>query len=164
MPLTYTEIASVTLSSASSTLNLTSIPSTYSDLRLVLRYNASTTGDVNIRTNSVSSLTYRQVTAEVTGGASNSATAAANNTMINTPMYNDLFQIILVDFLDYSLVTPSKLKGAIYRAGSGYNTKLKFGGGIPTGTDTVISTINILPNTGTLAIGTNATLYGILRA
>lgn len=164
MPATYEKIATTTLGSAASSIDFTSIPATYTDLRIVFVGTAATSVRTSFRFNSDSSTNYSQTFIYGDGSA---ATSARNT---NT---NQLFPVT-----NLSSTIPSMLTLDIFSyAGSTFKTSLMTGSFDKNGTGTVdrlvglyrstsaITTIKIFDLFGdTFAIGTTATLYGILKA
>lgn len=162
MPATYEPIATTTLGSAASNITFTSIPATYTDLRLVvflkpaasftpsIRYNGSGTG--YSRTN-----LYGSGTSAVSSRASNTDTIQ----VISSGTEPNLFTL---DIFSY--------------AGSTYKTALFEQNRDSNGSGFVVRTVALWSNTSAineiafrdadgisnLASGTTATLYGILKA
>ena len=71
MPITYEPIATTTLGSAASAITFSSIPATYTDLRLVMVATASTGTSENLRFNSDSGTNYSRT--RITGNGSTAA-------------------------------------------------------------------------------------------
>lgn len=168
MPATYEKIATTTLGSAAATIEFTSISSAYTDLRLVLVCTTSAGGmSPQIRLNSDSGTNYSMT--ELTGNGSSAATNQQTNrnqvdlyysgsgTSTTIPM------MWTVDFFSY--------------AGSTNKTMLITRSSDQNGSGEVMREVSLWRNTsaintillrlstaGNYAIGTTATLYGILKA
>lgn len=164
MPATYEPIQTYTLGSAASSITFSSIPATYTDLRLVLNnIHSSTSGNLTISFNGVPSGTSHSWTyIEGNGTAANSArvsnepsiSASRVNTVTvgNTFLYN-------FDIFSYAgstnktcLITSSQ-----DRNGSGVASNFV---GLWRNTAAITSIVL----TSAMAIGTTATLYGIKAA
>ena len=164
---TYTPIATYTLGS-NGTITFSSIPSTYTDLRLVINGGITNTGwDTRWRINSDTGANYSQTRITGDGSAAASgrtanATKFANNAGSGT---NVLETTTLIDFLNYSNTTT-------------YKTCLSRGNDTATALSAIVglwnstSAINSIfiycgaSNDGVsnLYAGTTATLYGIAAA
>ena len=170
MPATYEKIATTTLGSASSTITLSSIPSTYTDLRWVLTLPntaLSSGSDIYIRYNSDSSSLYSVTSLDGDGASATSARNTGNDKGIAS------FQ------MSYPSTTqPFLLTGDVFSyAGSTFKTSLQeasgdrngAGGGVSRNvilyrSTSAITSITLFFNTANFAAGTTATIYGILKA
>jgi hypothetical protein len=163
MATTYEKIASTTLGSTSATITFSSIAATYTDLRLVLTGTGSATLNVNLKYNNDSSALYSQ-TNLAGDGTSAESTRQTSQTFIKQ-MYN-LFN-----------TTPTLLTYDVFSyAGSTYKTTLITNASDDNGSGrivntvglyqsaTAISRVDLTASTSTFAVGTTATLYGILKA
>lgn len=163
MPDVSTEvaIATTTLGSATSAITFSSIAATYTDLRLVLIGTGSTTLNVRLTFNNDSSALYSQ-TNLAGDGTTAEGTETQNQTFIKQ-MYN-LFN-----------TTPSMITYDIFSyAGSTHKTTLITNASDNNGSGrivnqvaiyastTAITRLDLTASTGNFAIGTTATLYGIL--
>ena len=164
MPATYEPIATTTLGSANNSITFSSIPATYTDLRLVVVGTVNTTGvEVRVQLNNDTASNYSntQLTGNGTSASSNRYAAA-------------YFQFIG----SASSATPNMGTMDLFSyAGSTNKTVLTTWSGDLNGSGTVertvslwrstaaISTIKVYASsTNTLSAGTTATLYGILKA
>ena len=163
---TYTLISSNTLGSAAASVTFSSIPATYTDLKLVIVCQGSLGSDNNITFNSDTATNYsitRLWSYDAVTPASNRATnqsyiSDANEGMATSPNWS---------FYTYDIFS---------YAGSTYKTCLinanedKNGSGavaVCVGlwrSTSAISTITITNSAGNYQIGTTATIYGILKA
>lgn len=162
---TYEPIATTTLGSTSNTINFGSIPSTYTDLRLILVGSSTLANDISFRINSDSGATYSQTSLTGDGSAASSAQTAGDvnfsvpggrQPTANVPY---LFQ---VDIFSY---TGSTKKTCLYsismdKNGSGSVSRVV---GLWNST-AAISTVTFSTATSTFTAGTTATLYGIKAA
>lgn len=164
MPATYEPIATTTLGTAASTITFSSIPATYTDLRLVLVYTLSTSAATpQLRFNADTLSRYNRrlvngngVSVSVLGGLDTSF-YIGNQSSTTVP------QMVTMDVFSYagstnksSLFTISEDKN-----GSG-STNYQIGTYAST---SAITEINLLlDSAGNYSIGTTATLYGILKA
>lgn len=163
MPDVSTEvaIATTTLSSAASSITFSSIPSTYTDLRLVL-VGTTTTGSkgVNLQFNSDTGTNYSRTSLYGTGAVAGSDAETNTNNLncaaVMTATYPSMWCYDLFSYANstYKTVLWSEAED---QNGSGFVTRLA---GLWRSTS-AISTIKI-NSTGSFATGTTATLYGIL--
>jgi hypothetical protein len=169
MATTYEKIATTTLGSSAADFTLSSIPATYTDLRLIIvgkgnggeiypegYFNGVTTGGLYSNT--------------LLNGNGTSATSGrntgANRLSLGAPQYpnNTIFTFITIDIFSY--------------AGSTFKTLLTTVSTDKNGTGGVNATVSLFRSTSALtsititdggsgfgwAAGTSATLYGILKA
>ena len=166
MPATYEPIATTTLSSAASTITFSSIPSTYTDLRLVLVSQGSTTaGTGRLRFNNISTTTYSTTRLSGNGTAAQSdrySNRAAIDFALGTLVTSSNWGITTFNIFSYTgstnktvLMTDSNDKN-----GSG-NVECSVGLWRDTG---AITRIDLIENGANFATGTTATLYGIKAA
>jgi len=165
MPATYEPIATTTLGSTASTITFSSIPSTYTDLRLVFVGKVqSAATDIIVRFNSNTSTVYSST--RITGdGASASAgrQASANHLRIsNNSLSTTVPSFGTIDLFSYT--------AAIFKTSlSTYSQDLNGSGQVERTvglyrSTTAISTIELIGDGSNFSIGTTATLYGILKA
>lgn len=80
MPATYEPISTTTLSSATTSINFTSIPATYTDLRIVWVYQTTTGGSYPIiNFNSDAASNYSYITLFGAGSSSGASQYSTNN-------------------------------------------------------------------------------------
>lgn len=164
MASTYEPIATTTLSGNGS-ISFTSIPATYTDLRLVLTALGSTNGATPyLRFNSDSATNYSSTNIYGDGTSANSNA----NTSI-TAIYNTSFGmrtatpfLYTFDIFSYAGSTYKTVLGTYNEDnnGTGYVSRLV---GLWRSTS-AITTIGLTASTGSFAAGTTATLYGIKSA
>lgn len=164
MPATYEPIATTTLGSSSSSITLSNIPSSYTDLRLVFVPRGA---GVEVRPflefNGDTNNNYSRVTLQGNGGSvqstrSNSFSYIASNTNISTSGVG----VYTADILGYS---GSTFKPVILNSSADNNAS-------PSGVDVVMGTWRNTAALSSIRIwyissfgtGTTATLYGILKA
>lgn len=164
MAITYDKIATTTLGSTSATITFSSIAATYTDLRLVLVGTNTAALNINSTFNGDTGSNYSLTTlsgdgATVTGADSLTQTSIRVN---NTSMAVSQPYFITMDIFSYAgstlktcLVTASEDKN-----GSG-TTGIRVGIWAST---SAITSITFTTSTSTFAVGTTATLYGILKA
>jgi hypothetical protein len=165
MATTYEKIATTTLGSAASDITFSSIPSTYTDLRLVWVGTTSTTNNLYIQFNSNTANNYSDTWLYGDG-------SAGSYRVDNQP------QIWLNIFGSVDTTIPALFEVDIFSyAGSTFKTVLHAASGDKNGSGGVdrgvhlwrqtsaINTIKIFSQSPTnLKAGTTATLYGILKA
>jgi len=166
MPDTSTEvaIATTTLTSSNNTISFSSIPSTYTDLRLV--FTALSTNGTNsayLRFNGSSTSLYSRTTIYGTG-ASASASSSQTQTEINLNLFHTLNttkpEFYAIDIFSYNAAVNKNclITGSSDLDGSGsvYVTS-----GLWRST-AAITSISLTTDAASFATGTTATLYGIL--
>lgn len=166
MPATYEPIATTTLSSTATTISFTSISSGFTDLRLVVIGNmSSSTGYWGFRLNNDATALYSITALTGNGSAASSARlTSANAGYINfSSTIGTSISFGTLDIFNY--------------AGSTNKTCLSTFSGDYNGSGQVERTVNLYRSTSAInavqirtdtansfAIGTTATLYGILKA
>ena len=165
MPATYEPIATTTLGSAASSITFSSIPGTYTDLRLVL-VGTNASGDYwTIRFNSDTGSNYSCTYLEGTGSAADTF-RFTNQTFIyiapssistTVPTFSE------VNIFNYAGSTNKTTlhASASDRNGSGWVNRLV---GLWRNTNAITSLSVQVSNGTNIASGTTATLYGILKA
>ena len=169
MAVTYEPIATTTLGSAASSITFSSIPSTYTDLRLVFVGTAtSTTFTTYIRFNGVSTGTlYSQTYLKGDGSTAGTGRYSNQNQISNDGYANEISatipELIEIDIFSYAGSTNKTFLSRVSqdRNGSGAT-------GATVGlfrSTSAISSITLTSDfTATFATGTTATLYGIKAA
>lgn len=166
MPATYEAISTTTLGSAASTITFSSIPGTYTDLRLVIVPTvASGTGYLLMRFNSNSATNYSLTEMYGTGSSVFSARSTSQteiNLTGNGLGVTTTPHLYTVDIFSYAgstnktcLITASEDEN-----GSGYVIR-QIGLWRQT---SAITSISFTSSGSNYASGTTATLYGILKA
>lgn len=166
MASTYEPIATTTLGSSSATISFTSIPATYTDLRLVfvgkganngmaigLQYNADTgTSYSTTFLYGNPAAAYRQINQARINLADTSNIAGLDNV---TP------SIWTIDILAY---TSAINKTCVFKGGQIYWNTLNVGVGLWRSTSTINQIDFISNSSNQYASGTTVTLFGILKA
>lgn len=168
MPATYEPIATTTLGSAASTITFSSIPATYTDLRVVFIGVRNATGSQNLqmRLNGNTSTLYSYTFLD---GNGSSASSAANSTQTEIDFtYLTNFNSTTAPYFataDIFSYAGSTNKTALLtisndKNGTGNATR---GVGLFRSTSAITS-VSLFTTLNTMPIGTTATLYGILKA
>jgi len=163
---TYEPIATTTLSTAAATITFSSIPATYTDLRLVLVYKVSTVSSVPaLQINSDTLGRYTKINTNG-NGVSVSAASSIGQTEISLANQVDttIPQIITIDILSYASSTIKKPLLIITSEDKNGSGSVNFAAATYNQT-TAYTTLNLsILYGGNYSIGTTATLYGILKA
>ena len=164
MAATYEPIATTTLGSANSTITFSTIPATYTDLRLVLVFTTSISGaNVFFRFNGDTGSNYSYTSIAGSGStATSSRNTGANRIQTDTNSSTTIPHFETVDVFSYA---GSTNKTALMTAqeddnGSGYVTSAV---GLWRNT-AAITSMTAFCNGANFSIGTTATLYGIKAA
>ena len=166
MPSTYEPIATTTLGSAAASITFSSIPSTYTDLKIVFVGTATLSGiNANVRFNSDTASNYSNTALGGDGSTAQSVSATSQT-------YN---QLTVFNGINGTIPTLRTMDIFSY-AGSTYKTCLTTesndfnGSGSSARTvqlwrsASAINTILIYASSSTFTTGTTATLYGIKNA
>jgi hypothetical protein len=167
MPTTYEPIATTTLGSAAATINITSIPGTYTDFRLVL-VAEGTSGqntDLIFTFNSDTATNYSQVELNGNGstGSSRQYTSRSNFWTENSRTV-DWPSLTTLDVFSYAGSTFKGTLMTVSKANNGIAANVVRRTVSTWRNTAAITSIQISSNTGDFDIGTRATIYGILRA
>lgn len=167
MAITYEPIASATLSSANSVLTVSSIPGTYTDLRVIFTWlHNSSDGTVNIRMNSSFAETYYYNWGNGDGASAttNYGQGSAFVSLSTATATTTIPGLIILDIFQYANTSYNKTmlaQTAVDKAGSG---NVRFYCGLWPSTSAV-SSIRFSEASGTsLKPGTSVTVYGITKA
>lgn len=159
---TYSTIATTTVSSAANTVTLSSIPSTYTDLILIVAgtTSAGTTHSVTIRVNGDTGNNY-SVTLLDGNGSATASYRESNQSNLNLGIFatpnqsNSIFH-----FQNYANTTTHK---TVLGRGNNPNGYVRLGVGVWRNT-AAINSVSIFNGATTFAVGTTMTLYGIAAA
>jgi len=166
MPATYEKIATTTLSSTASTITLSSIPATYTDLVAVINIGTDVAGNMQVRLNGDTGSNYSTLTL-----------IAYNNTVTGSGTYSLSFMYAAVAGALPLTIGPASaiLQFNNYSNSTTYKTMLAryAAAGVPEVDATVctwrntaaITSINLSSYSGSVyLVGTRVTLYGIKAA
>jgi hypothetical protein len=165
MPATYEPIATTTLGSATSTITFSSIPATYTDLRLVFVFSGNASVNPRFRFNGDTGSNYSQ-TALMGDGSSAQSTRGTSQTLIYTTIYNGLASgvpgLCTIDVFSY---TGSTFKTALLTGSTDSNGSGQVERDVALWRSTsAITQIDLISGSSTFNVGTTATLYGIKNA
>jgi hypothetical protein len=164
MATTYDKIASTTLGSATSPITFTSIPSTYTDLRLI--FVGTWTSSNALRThinNTTSGSLYSYTDLQGDGATAGSFRSTSSNSIqMPSSCSTTLPTFVTMDFFSYA---GSTNKTVLIEISQDYNGSGVVQRSVALFRNTAAITRLDLTAVGTtFAIGTTATLYGILKA
>jgi hypothetical protein len=164
MPITYEPIATTTVGTATNAITFSSIPATYTDLKLVLLLRSAATQYVTFRINGDSGSNYSYTWMDGSGSAAASG-RGTNDSLVYisqrtiTSGQNALFTLDLFSYAGSTnktvLITNNQDEN-----GSGF-----VGNAVSLWRNTsAINTINLTSGVSIYGVGTTATLYGIKNA
>lgn len=174
MPTTYEPIATTTLGSASNTITFTSIPSTYTDLRLVLvgASNRAATGTTaaSMRFNGITASAYSNTTLNGDGASATSDVFTSQSQVVTNTL-------LMPNALEVGRLSLSTVDIFSY-AGSTNKTVLATGNADLNGSGSVVRSVGLWRDTAAITqinllftnvaysfiAGTTVTLYGIKNA
>jgi hypothetical protein len=165
MPATYEPIATQTLGSAAATITFSSIPSTYTDLRLAI-VGQYTTGGGNTRitfnSDTASNYSSTRIAGDGTSASSDRLTSQTFQRLSFNGNSSTIPNFLTVDVFSYagSTFKTSLIESSEDQNGSGTIIRLA---GLYQSTS-AISSVQISLSSSTMAAGTIATLYGIKNA
>ena len=165
MPATFESIATTTLGSAASTITFSSIPNTYTDLRLVITGSCSAFA-AYLQFNGITTTTYSNTYLFGNGSSAQSSRQSNNNFISIAPNWSgDSTKpgLIELDIFSYAGAT-NKTVLTSYSSdqnGSGYAGRLV---GLWRSTNAITQITITSGGADTFSTGTTATLYGILKA
>jgi hypothetical protein len=168
MAITYEPIATTTLSSAVSSITFSSIPATYTDLRVVLCHTGTNAG-IQIgftynTDNSPSGTNYSMTTLYGYGSVASSYDSLSRNNILIDPLGLDttIPHLLTYDIMSYTGSTYKTLLGTASEDNNGSGW-VSITVGLWRSTAVINQIIMAIP-VGTLSVGTTATLYGIKAA
>jgi hypothetical protein len=170
MAITYEPIATQTLGSSASSVTFSSIPSTYTDLRLVMTYLSAITGEIagaSLQFNSDTSGNYSETWLRGNGSAAASGRFTSSTYLpVGWQGYatNTIPQFNIVDIFSYAGSTNKTVlaQESNDRNGSGVTTRMV---GLWRSTSAITSiVINENAGGGNYRAGSTFTLYGIKNA
>jgi hypothetical protein len=164
MPATYEAISTTTLGSAASSITFSTIPGTYTDLRLVLVATSASNNTTRIRFNNISTTSYSYTWLVGTGSAASSGRSTGNSQIDegDSSFFNTTPYLDIVDIFSY---TGSTNKTILRQISSDRNGAGTVESQVALFRDTTaITRIDLIGSNTNFAIGTTATLYGILKA
>jgi hypothetical protein len=164
MPATYEPIATTTLGSAAADITFSSIPATYTDLRLVIVATCTISDNMRMQLNGDTASNYSRTALEGDG-----STAASNRTtnisilgLSTVALSTTIPTLVTADFFSYA---GSTNKTVLVTNSQDYNGSGEVGRIVGLWRSTsAITSIKFYMGSGNLATGTTATLYGILKA
>ena len=163
MATTYDKIATTTLGSSAASITFSSIAASWTDLRLVMTTTTSTGSITELQFNGDTGTNYSNTVLYGDGTSAYSSNLTTNNFIYTYAGSTATIPVFYtIDIFSY--------------AGSTYKTALLTGSGDGNGSGRVanivglwrstsaITSVTVLPNSGTYSTGTTATLYGIKSA
>lgn len=169
MPTTYEKIQSTTLSTTATSITFSSIPSTYTDLRLVVVGVASSGVAMCMRFNSDSgnnyAFNYLYGDGTTAAAGRQASLSRINLTQVTNFGQNSLPQLVTADIFSYAgstFKTTLSTEAADQNGGGFASVVTQVGLWRSTSAITEIFLYN--DGSGNYAAGTTATLYGILKA
>lgn len=168
MAITYEPIATTTVGTATNIITFSSIPGSYTDIRLIVQpQSTSGLNNINITFNNESNLVYKKRRSNGTGAAiaNTSATEAAfiSSVNISPSVANTRFGYLAIDIFSYANTSVYKsllTKGFCDRNGAG---AVEFQSAVYA-SNSAITTVTLTISAQNFNTGTTATLYGILKA
>lgn len=164
MAATYEPIATTTLSSAASSITFSSIPSTYTDLRVVLVGTVTSGAAAWLRFNSDTGANYSETYLEGSGSAALSGmnAPATKLTMVSTFFSTTQPSFVTADIFSYA---GSTNKTCLMEHNQDFNGSGYVGRKVGLWRNTAaITTVTLSTSGNQFATGTTATLYGIKAA
>lgn len=166
MALTYEPIATTTLGSSSASITFSSIPSTYTDLRIIFVGTGSSTSSKRLRFNSDSGANYSSMNLTGDGTSATSGGYTSDTSIRWASLLTDSTTIPILGTIDIFSYTGSTYKTVLFNTssdqnGSGYTLT---GVGIWMSTSAITSITLLYNDASTYNTGTIATLYGIKSA
>ena len=158
---TYTPIATYTTSGTSSSYTFSSIPSTYTDLILVVNGSGSTAMDSYIQVNGDTGANYSFTRLYGTGSAAGSDRGSSQTSM-KAGNFSTSPNANLIHFMNYSNSTTYKT--VLPRSGDAGSGSAVIGAVGLWRSTAAISSITLFVSAGTISSGAIFTLYGIASA
>jgi hypothetical protein len=166
MASTYEKIATTTLGSANNTITFSSIPNTYTDLRLVFVGATTAANDPYIQFNGVTGSSYSQTSVSGDGASASATSSGGYTTRFSIPGGRQpSANVMWMWELDLFSYTSSTYKTGLFKVSMDKNGSgsVNYAAGL-FASSSAVSSISILIPTTTYIAGSTATLYGILKA
>jgi hypothetical protein len=164
MATTYEKIATTTLGTAASSITFSSIAATYTDLRLVLVCKASTNMDAYVQYNSDTGSNYSLTELNGSGSAASStSTISATYILLDSNGVISAAQPQLFNF-DIFSYAGSTFKTCLINMNRDYNGSGNVTNTVGLWRSTIAINAITITGTSNFAIGSSATIYGILKA
>jgi hypothetical protein len=164
MATTYEPIATTTLGTAATTITLSSIPATYTDLRLIMTGTSAGSADLFFRFNGVTTGTlYSTTRIDGEGATVSSAASTSQNQITTSATFGTTSPIMAI--LNLFSYAGSTNKTCLWDASADQNgsgTK-RVGVGLFRSTSAITS-ISVFSGGTNMDVGTKISLYGILKA
>jgi len=166
MPATYEPIATTTLSATASSITFSSIPNTYTDLRLVVVYKSGNMTGTRMRFNSDTGTNYSVTVLNGSGSALGSFRTTNGDLLDLTVGFSTGTTLapvfFAVDIFSYLAATNKTVLCEMSGDGDGQGNVTRSAGLYRS--TSAINSLTILANNADYSIGTTVTLYGILKA
>jgi hypothetical protein len=157
---TYDLIASATVTSAVSSIDVTSIPQTNTHLYIIISPNINAAARPNITVNNLTTNIYRFTTMNATSSGSITSTNLTTNSIFGLDDIADTNQsAFILTISDYN--SGSKNKPFNFRTQAGNNEDLSIVSG-EIGTTSAITSIKLTPSSGLFTDGTKVSIWGML--
>lgn len=162
MPVTYDSIATTTLGSAASTITFSSIPGTFTDLRLVVVPLGTTTANLFLTYNNDTGTNYSQTSLSGNGTTASSSRQTSRGNIFLTYVTNIQTANQTLRTVDIFSYAGSTNKTALTTESSDLNGSGSVATTVALWQNTsAINRLDIFVSGTTMAAGTVATLYGI---
>jgi hypothetical protein len=168
MPATYEPIATTTLGSAAASISFSSIPSTYTDLRVVIIGRNATSSSVwrfRLNSDTASNYSYTYISGNGTTASSNynAPVSSIDYCGINVNVGTTQPVLATIDIFSYA---GSTNKTCLFTSNNDLNGSgvVERGVGLWRSTSAINTILLYRGGADNLAAGTTATLYGILKA
>jgi hypothetical protein len=163
MPTTYEPIQTYTLASAAATITFSSIPATYTDLRLIVTCTSSVSSRIRAQYNGDTATNYSATLLSGDGAtAASSRVTSANYIYLNNGTSTTIPTFTIFDLFSYA---GSTFKTSLSTVSADLNGSGVAGRYVQLWRSTsAINSIVLFFLSGSFSIGTTATLYGIKNA
>lgn len=164
MPATYEPIATTTLGSAAANITFSSIPATYTDLRVVLVATTTVADAIHLRYNADTGANYSRTVLQGDGSTAASSRQTGENFiyLTRTNLDTTLPQLFEIDIFSYAGSTNKTCLVASSQDKNGSGVVVREVG--LWRSTAAINEVALASFSSTFKIGTTATLYGIKNA
>ena len=166
MAVTYEPIATTTLGSANGTITFSSIPQTYTDLKLIFIPQYGSVADVGLRFNGVSTNSYYKTYVQGVGATAESGSASSQSAIYiqNYGIGSGNYLMYTADIFSYTVALPSRQIIYSYMENKTGSGAVGSGVGMYSSNAAITSLSLVALPTATFGAGSIATLYGIKAA